>query len=119
MKNEIRPVNDAQERIRFIHFEKGNEGTYRKFTIAYQHDLSTGELRYGASVFRLDPGEEGVWVHRAHNQTARERYRRRPVVLTFHTDPALSDYDRYRIVEKHFRDLVGKHGVAGERLPKE
>ena len=85
-----------------VHYHENN----RIVTIVYDYNEKTYELRYGATVFEKNEGEN--WNRKSHVHTASGRLKVTPVIL--------SDYPREQVGKRYLRRLLFKCGVKGERI---
>jgi hypothetical protein len=94
--------------IRYFYRTEVEEGVERVFTIAYTHDIKTGETKYGGTVFRRSIGDNEIFRKAPHRQTAAERLKIRPVSLIINAG-------NYPDVETRIRQAVREFGVSGKR----
>lgn len=94
-------------RTRYFYRTEGK----RRVTVAYRHDPESGEVLYGASIFRQDfPGE--TYRKRDHRGTAEARLRDAPVQLRVEVTTLPE-------IESCVRQALVTHGVkARKELPE-
>ena len=78
----------------------------RTFTIQYEYNRDTKTLKYGAAIFRPDAKVDRL-DGSAHNQTAKRRFEKKPVVVENVEDTGTLKDFQYKI-----RNLIHTYGVS-------
>lgn len=95
-------------KTRYFYRHETDRGVERRFAVAYRYNFDTGEVEYGASVFRKDTSKD-VFVKASHRQTAEERLGKRPVRIAVEAGTLLP------VVEDRVREAIRSYGVRGTR----
>lgn len=92
----------------FYRTEVDEKGVERRFSVAYDYNQASGDVIYGASVFRRDSPKES-YNKEDHRRTAASRLEVRPVRITVPVATPLPE------VEGLIRSAIRSYGVRGKR----
>lgn len=89
--------------------EPGAGDVYERIvTVAYKYNKQTGEVFYGATMFRKESNRE-CFNKKMHRITATGRLNKRPVNIVLSAE-------NYPELERKIRESIRTHGVCGDRV---